>query len=316
MKSEISLLKKFSIGISFGQINPNEFCIILKKYSEYIHDVYFSPTENIRFLTRHHIYDLSNTSNDERFINLNKILSVAKELDIKISLTLNSPMLKVEEALAAYIKYAKLFPLDYVTTTSKLAYAIREIDHNIKLICSYNEAITSYNKLENIVSCSLFGGVVLGNKFIRDRYAFNIINNAHLESILLVNNGCTWGCTNFCKANVTDYCKNKFNQELAKSNYNELYAIQSIFPEELIEYEKRKFDIKVYKLSSRPISFVELDNLLTSYISKDSRAYISKNVSNYHLYARLGHFGKYYPELNYERIIDYKRSYWENNVSY
>lgn len=306
----LNLSKKFSIGVSFGKINSDEYCEFLKKYSAYIHDIFFSPTEGYHYLTRRLIYDLSNTTNDERIHALNKVLSYAKELGIKINLSLNSHALQVDDAISTYLKYSKLFLLDYVTTSYKIAKAIRNIDSNIEIICSYNEGIKDYDKLHNVVSSNFFNCVVLGNNFIRDKKAFEIINDGGLKSILLVNNGCTWSCNIFCNGKNADNCKNIFIKELTKTNINELYANQSIFPEELHEYENGNFGICIYKLSSRPITFNELNDLLSAYTSEDSRSFILKDISNYHLFARLAHFCKYYPFLEYDKIIEYKKQYW------
>ena len=72
------LYKRLSIGISFGYITADELIKIIDRYSEFIHDVYFSPTESIRLQTRLNIYDFAKTTNDERLFELDKVIQFVK----------------------------------------------------------------------------------------------------------------------------------------------------------------------------------------------------------------------------------------------
>ena len=305
------LFKKLSIGISFGYITSEELIRLFGKYSDYIHDVFFSPTETIRLQTRHNIYNFSNTTNDERLQELDKVIQFVKGKEIKTSLVLNASMSSPEYMMEILDIYLKRYSIDSVTTTSPVAKLIRNNSIILPVVCSYNEGISNLYDLTRAVESNLFDSIVLGNSFIRNYHAFSLIKEHGLSTILLVNNGCSFGCTNFCRSNNDNYCKRLFDKRLADSeSASELYALQSLFPEELFQHYKNNSNIDVFKLSSRPITFTEYDDLLQSYTSGNSIAFIKKTTRNYHLYARLGHFGDYYNSFDYTKILKKKELIW------
>lgn len=306
------LFKKLSIGISFGYITSEELIRLFGKYSDYIHDVFFSPTETIRLQTRHNIYNFSNTTNDERLQELDRVIQFVKGKEIKTSLVLNASMSSPEYMLEILDIYLKRYSIDSVTTTSPVAKLIRDNSFILPVVCSYNEGISNLNDLTRAVESNLFDSIVLGNSFIRNFHAFSYIKEHGLSTILLVNNGCSFGCTNFCRSNNNDYCKNLFNKRITDcGSVTELYAQQSLFPEELFQHYANNRNIDILKLSSRPISYNEYDDLLQSYTSCNSRDFINKTSRNYHLYARLGHFGNYYKDFDYDIIIRQKEKIWQ-----
>lgn len=306
------LFKKLSIGISFGYITSEELIRLFGKYSDYIHDVFFSPTETIRLQTRHNIYNFSNTTNDERLQELDRVIQFVKGKEIKTSLVLNASMSSPEYMLEILDIYLKRYSIDSVTTTSPVAKLIRDNSFILPVVCSYNEGISNLNDLTRAVESNLFDSIVLGNSFIRNFHAFSYIKEHGLSTILLVNNGCSFGCTNFCRSNNNDYCKNLFNKRITDcGSVTELYAQQSLFPEELFQHYANNRNIDILKLSSRPISYNEYDDLLQSYTSCNSRDFINKTSRNYHLYARLGHFGNYYKDFDYDIIIRQKENIWQ-----
>ena len=306
------LFKKLSIGISFGYITSEELIRLFGKYSDYIHDVFFSPTETIRLQTRHNIYNFSNTTNDERLQELDRVIQFVKGKEIKTSLVLNASMSSPEYMLEILDIYLKRYSIDSVTTTSPVAKLIRDNSFILPVVCSYNEGISNLNDLTRAVESNLFDSIVLGNSFIRNFHAFSYIKEHGLSTILLVNNGCSFGCTNFCRSNNNDYCKNLFNKRITDcGSVTELYAQQSLFPEELFQHYANNRNIDILKLSSRPISYNEYDDLLQSYTSWNSRDFINKTSRNYHLYARLGHFGNYYKDFDYDIIIRQKENIWQ-----
>lgn len=305
------LFKKLSIGISFGYITSEEQIRLFDKYSDYIHDVFFSPTESIRLQTRFNIYNFNNTTNSERLNELDKIIQFVKRKGIKISLVLNASMSSPEYMMDILGQYYNRYAIDSVTTTKSVAKLIRQSSFNLPIVCSYNEGINNSNDLSKAIASKLFDSIVLGNSFIRNFPAFSFIKEQGLNSILLVNNGCSFGCTNFCRSNNNNYCKNLFNNRITNcGSVTELYAQQSLFPEELFQHYKDNPNIDVLKLSSRPISYTEYENLLRSYTSCNSRDFINKTSRNYHLYARLGHFGDYYKDFDYDIIIKQKENIW------
>lgn len=309
------LYKRLSIGISFGYITADELIKIIDKYSEFIHDVYFSPTESIRLQTRLNIYNFAKTTNDERLFELDKVILFAKRKDIKTSLVLNASMSSPEYMMEILVNYQKRYSIDSITTTRPVAELIRKSSILLPIICSYNEGISTLNDLSTVIKSKLFDSIVLGNSFIRNFNAFSYTKEQGLSTILLVNNGCSFGCSNFCRANDNDFCKNLFEKRLKDcGSVSKLYALQSLFPEELFQHYNNNPNIDVYKLSSRPISFNEYDDLLNSYTSGDSISFINKTSRNYHLYARLGYFVNYYTQFNYKMIQMQKQQIWKDDT--
>lgn len=305
------LLKKFSLGVSFGYITSEEQIRLFDKYSDYIHDVFFSPTESIKLQTRLNIYNFNNTTNNERLNELDKVIQFVKRKGIRTSLVLNASMSSPEYMMNILEQYYNRYAIDSVTTTKSVAKLIRQSTFNLPIVCSYNEGISNTNDLSKAIASNFFDSIVLGNSFIRNFPAFSMIKKHGLNTILLVNNGCSFGCTNFCRSNNNNYCKNLFNKRIADcGSVTELYAHQSLFPEELFQHYANNHDIDILKLSSRPISYTEYDDLLQSYTSCNSRDFINKTSRNYHLYARLGHFGNYYKDFDYDIIIRQKEIIW------
>ena len=312
-----ALRNKFSVAVSFGQISPREYISVIDKHKEYIHDVYFSPTESIRYQTRNKIYDFATTTNDERRLMLEQVLSYAHDNGILCCITLNAPMVEAQEQVKVFKLYNSVFHIDYLTTTMEIAYLIREQGISIPLVCSYNEAITSREHLMRVLDSDLFESIVLGGRFLRDVDCFKLIKKYGKKTILMLNTGCCMNCASFCKIRNQNYCINLFNKNATEFGVEMMYAMQSIFPEEIKDYYQPLGIIDTYKLASRPISCDELDRLLSSYIELSSREYISHSESNYHLYGRLAHFSKYYENFNYTSILQYKNDIWaQSKVTY
>ncbi len=307
------LKKKFSLAVSFGQITPKEYIILLDKYKEYICDVYFSPTESIRYQTRNKIYDFATTTNEERRSMLREVLSFASGYDIACHMTLNAPMVSAIEQAYIYKSYSSLFKIDRVTTTIEIARHLREQNPNLKLICSYNEGITTKKHLLNIIDSDLFDAIVLGGRFLRDIKTFKLIKERGLKTILMLNTGCCMNCASFCKIRNSTYCIDLFSRNANKMDVELMYATQSIFPEEIRDFYLQTNAIDTYKLASRPIDYWELDRLLESYISCNSKSYIVDSETNYHLYGRLAHFIPYYQSFNYESIMSIKKKLWQTS---
>lgn len=304
------LYKKFSIGISFSKMSAEQFVAILNKYKEYIHDVYFSPVEDIKYQTRKYIYDFANTTVSERKEDLRKVLEFARDNDIKLNMSLNAINNNMEEQLFLFASYNDIYQLDYITTFLSLAHLIKNQFCFNQITCTYNEGIDNYNKLNQILKSGVFSSLVLGNSLIRNITVFQLVNKYKIKVKLLLNNGCLFDCHNFCKDK--GLCKQTFIKQLQQENIHTMYARQSIFPEELHEKFMASKLIDIYKLSTRPIDYLEMTLLLDSYIEGDSRKYIASSVKNYHLYARLSHFCDFYPQFDYDKLIYEKEKMWEN----
>lgn len=308
---QTSLYKKFSIGVSFGQITDMEFISLMKEFKDFIHDIYFSPVEDILYQSRYGIYNFDNTTAHQRLKFLYNVINVAKCYEIQTTLTLNTRR-DVNESFDIYKNYKNIFNMNQVTTTSDLAIIINRYNKNEKIICSYNEGIYSNKKLKDLIDLNCFSAIVLGNHFLRDFKTFDFLYKKKIETVLLVNNGCLSDCQNFCKQHKI--CEEKFNESLTSFSVEELYAKESLFPEELHKFYLNDGLIKVIKLSTRPIKYTEFRDLLNSYISGDSEQYINKTKYNYHLYGRLAYFKKFYNDFNYHNIISQKKKIWSSYV--
>lgn len=309
------LKQRFSLAVSFGDITPEEYIGVLEEYKYYIHDIYFSPTENLKFQTRKRIYDFNETSDEERKSMLQKVITYAHNNDIECCMTLNTPLVSTHEQVDTFERYQSYMQIDHLTTTLNVAKIIRQRSINIPLICSYNEAITNKEHLMNIVKEGIFEAIVLGGQFLRDLHTFEFLKKNGLKTILMLNTGCCVNCTSYCKNLNKNYCINLFNKNKKKYGIEYMYAQQSIFPEEIQEHFLLSNSVNIFKLASRPIKVNELNNLLSTYVSLDSKSYIEKSKQNYHLYGRLALFSPYYDTLDYNSISNIKKDIWATNTN-
>lgn len=315
MNSDCLLNKKLSIGVSFNKMTSQNWIDIFREYGTYINDIYFSPIENVNFQTRRNVYNYECQNQDFLESELAAVLTAASKMGIARKLVLNVPMLRSQIALLlfTYEKYKEKYDIEYVTTFFSCAREIKKSVPAQPIICSYNQGITSLVDLENILNDNVFYSIVLGNNFLRNIEAFRLIHKYNQKIELLLNNGCMIDCTSFCGL-PNRYCESNFKANILRKGINHLYAECSLFPEEL---HKRLIPLRLidyYKLSTRPIHYDVLIDLLSSYIQGESYSFIKKRVCNYNLYGRLAHFHSYYQELQYSKIISYKKSLWEQTI--
>lgn len=313
MKSESQLYKKFSIGISFYRMSAEDWINVFSQYSQYINDVFFSPIESLDFQTRRNIYNYDTQNQEFLDSQLKTVLDAAKQKGIARKIVLNVPIFidNEETLLRAYEKYKDNYNMEYVTTFLSCAKRIKEMDSTQKIICSYNQGITTHQELERILETDVFYSIVLGTNFLRDFNAFNLIHRYKQKVELLLNNGCMPNCKSFCRLpNI--YCESNFADNLSRKDINYLYAECSTFPEEIHKHYLTSNLIDYFKLSTRPINYGGMVDMLSSYITGNSWSYIRSSVINYNLYGRLAHFHKHYGELQYAQILNYKKEIWEN----
>lgn len=310
MKTMHPLENKISIGYSSSNFTSEQWQHILGKYAKYIHDIYFSPIEELCFQTRRNTYNFKTTTIEERSAQLADVVKSANELGIKTKLVLNVPNMisNVDDNVKQYFLYKERFSIDYVTTFVSVAEEIKKIDPDVKLLCSYNQGITSIEMLKEILEKNIFCAIVLGERFLHNFKAFDLVKSHDTKMELLVNNGCMLNCGSFCS--TYGFCEGNFYKNLSEKGILGLYAETSILPEELYQFYIPSGLIDVYKLSTRPCEFWELSNMLESYVSGNSESYIKENIRNYHLYARLAFFMKYYTEMDYSMLISEKRHIW------
>lgn len=314
MKQDLSYLnKKLSVGISMNLITADQWCDILKQYSKYIHDIYFSPVDSMLFQSRRTIYDFSNTTIEQRENELKQVIESARKHNIKLKLVLNSKEVRdrFDDCVDKYKYYKDLYEIEFVTTYIEIARRIKAYDNTARIICSFNQGISSRTMLEEIIKEKLFYGIVLGERFLHDFAAFKLLNEAHVIMELLVNNGCMLNCGCFCVNNVP-FCKDNYYKNLEKKGLVHLYAECSILPEELTYFYAPTNSIDIYKLSTRPIDYNEISNMMESYTTGESKSFIDKNKRNYHLYCRLTHFSPFYNDIEYNDLVEIKKEMWHN----
>lgn len=308
-----SLKQRFSIAVSFGEITPKEYISILEKYKYYIHDIYFSPTENLKFQTRRGVYDFKSTSNKERRGMLREVIGYAHSNNIECCLTLNAPMASASEQADLFELYQSFIQIDHLTTTLNIAKLIKQRGFLVPLTCSYNEAITNKEHLMTILNERLFDAIVIGGRFLRDLDTFDLVKKTGVKTILMLNTGCCINCASYCKSMNPNYCPDLFRMNKERFGVEYMYALQSVFPEEILEYYLPSDSVDFFKLASRPIKHKELDDLLSSYSSFDSKTFIQDSKDHYHLYGRLSHFAPYYNQFDYKSIIEMKKDIWATN---
>lgn len=307
------LNKKLSVGVSLSLISASQWCGILTQYAEFIHDIYFSPVENMLFQSRRTIYDFSRSTVEQRMGALERIIDCARRCGIELKLVLNSIEIRdnFDDTIKMYQKYKDCYGIDYVTTYLGIAHKIQEYDSESKIICSFNQGIKSHKELESILDEHVFYGIVLGERFLHDFDAYKIVKEHDVQFELLVNNGCMLDCGRFCVNNVP-YCRNNFQKNLSQKGIVHLYAETSLMPEELTYFYAPSKLVDIFKLSSRPTDYDEITNMLASYTSGESRTFIEKDKKYYHLYGRLTRFEPYYNDIDYRVLENVKKEMWKS----
>lgn len=312
MNTGFQLYKKFSIGISFYKMRAEDWISILQEYQSYINDIFFSPIESIAYQTRRNVYNYETQTQEYLDKELSKVLEAAKRLGIYRKIVLNVPALynRPDELVSIYLKYKNKYDVEYVTTFLQCARKIREIDTSQSIVCSYNQGIKNHIELERILDSDVFNTIVIGTNFFRDIVSFRLIHKYGKSIELLLNNGCMTDCESFCRLS-NSYCKSNFEKHLSNEDINALYAKCSMFPEEVHRNLLPLNIIDYFKISTRPIHYGSMTDMLSSYIEGDSSKYISARINNYNLYGRLAHFHQYYELLDYDLIIKNKEFIWD-----
>lgn len=303
--------KSLSLGISFFYISIEDWKEILHKYSEYIHDIYFSPYDLEDYQSRRNVYNFQHLNEIERGKQLSAVLDFARSQGIRLKLVLNSNYFRNVpiDICKTYALYREKFNVDFVTTFVEGAKDIRTSFPDVEIVCSYNQGIKSLSELDSLLGLNVFDYYVLGQRFIRNFDAFRLIHSHGKKVELLVNNGCMHNCVSYCS--IPNYCMNNFYKCLQNKGHHALYAESSLFPEELALFYFDSGLIDLYKISCRPIQKQELLDLLASYLTIETKSFIEKDVSNYHLYARLTHFSPFYSRFSFEDLLKFKKNIWE-----
>lgn len=298
-----SFEKKFNIGLTLST-NLKEFEEFLKRYRGYIHSFYFSPPLGRKFHTRTII--AQQMMFPHKVSLFWKMLHKIREYGIELELLLNTLCLDgdmIARASASLVSHG-ITP-DSVCFLGQYAKAVERYFPNQKHIWSFNNGMRSPRELDQTIEQCSVDAFVLGSNFIRNNRFFRTVHERGKKVILLLNNGCSFNCET-CN-NVRSVCKSAFEQNLQHHSVEYLYALQSIFPDELRNGAIETEYVDLFKISNRgnKLSFVR--NAMDSYIYGNVRSYLAKDTDSYAYWGRAGYFWKYFATMDLEEIVRYKR---------
>ena len=303
------LQKKFSVGLTL-QTTEEEFSKLLDKYCPYIKEVYFSLPLGDRFHTRKNINNLF--LKEENISKFWVLLNIVKKYSINLELALNTYKLDNDDIIEAATQLHKHnIKIDSVVTLEKYVENIKKHFPNIPLISSYNNEIRTIEDIKNLQY--KYDSIVIGGAGIRNENIWKEIKVNRGEKVkLLLNNGCSFNC-GWCSHSCE--CEKCFNSNIQQNSPMYLYALQSIMPYEIHNSLLDVEQIDLLKISNRSDSIEYLDKCLHSYIHNENKYWIEKSYTNYLLWCRLSWFYKYYKYFEYEKVVEYKKIIYENNIN-
>lgn len=295
--------KKFNIGLTL-ETNYSKFEAFIKEYHPYIHSVYFSPPLGRLFHTRSKVAgQMLLPGKRKMFL---KMLSLCKSYDIKLELLLNT--LRLDDALikkAAEYLAKQGIEVDSVCFLEKNYASVQKYFPNQTYIWSFNNGFCSKKEFDRIIDHYRADVFVLGSLFIRNNAFFAYLAERGKKTYLLLNNGCSFNCDT-CN-NIQSVCEQSFKKNLKTHSVEYLYALQSIFPEELHEGIIDSTHITCFKISNRSSDLEFIQGAVDSYMSGEVRAYVQKDKNNYAYWGRAGYFWKYFATMDLDKILAYKQ---------
>lgn len=307
------LKKRFSIGLTLRFMSEEEYKSIIDEFNEYIYEIYFSPPFGDKFHSRKEVAKGLKPS-PETEEKVFRILTYAVDKGIQLTLALNTKVILLENVLKAAERVLERVNIGSFTTLMNFAGPLKCLYPDIPIKCSYNEGVKNPSELEQICSHNLFSSIVLGNSTLRNNDLFRQAVTKGLEVELLLNNGCTFACNNFCFP--SSHCEEDFMKSLESHPINFLYSRQSIIPREFFTYYIENKNIRHFKISNRPCTYNYLSTCLKSYIQNIDFELIKRDIKYYRLWARLVHFNRFLGFLDFDKICEYKDNLWEHHNSH
>ena len=295
--------KAFNIGLTLDT-TLKQFDVFLKKYHGYIRSFYFSPPLGWKFHTRAKI-TLQLLSPFKRRL-FWKMLRLIQSYGIELELLFNT--LYLDDGLilkAKKLLIKKGIEVDSVAFLGRYFPSVKKYFPDKKYIWSFNNGLRTRREFEKIVKECEFDTIVLGSNFIRDNEFFKEVTSHGKKIILLLNNGCSFNCAT-CSAE-NSLCGETFEKNLTKNSVEYLYALQSIFPDELYKGIIDASFIDCFKISNRGSKLAFAAEAMDSFITGSVRSYLEKDKNAYAYWGRAGFFWKYFPNLDLEKIIEYKK---------
>lgn len=292
---------QFNVGLTL-QTTVEQFDQLLADYGGVIASVYFSLPLGAHFHTRLNVErQFQSKKSVELFWEL---LACIQSHGIKLETLFNGYHLTDEEIKrAAETLDQRGIKVDHVGLLDRYYEVVNDYFPAQKKIFSYNNGIRTAAQFEEVNGRNDYDYYVFGNSCMRDEAMFQRVRDSGKKTILLVNNGCSFNC-NWCKSNA---CIQTFERNLQEKSVEYLYALQSMFPCEILDGVVDVSNVDVYKISNRTSDVHYLRDCLESYTSGDVRRFVKKDKNNFAIWGRVGYFWKYFRSMDLERIIAYKQ---------
>lgn len=289
-------MKKFKIGLNLDA-DINEMEKFLHDNQQFLHSIYFSLPLGANYYSRKSLAK-EYEGNTEKLIIFEKMI---KQFDIKTEITFNTNLgqYEINKGIDFILKH-DIVPDEIVCLNNNIS-ILKETFHRTKFVSSF------CNGVQNILPA--YDSVVLGQSFLRNIAARHKIYTQGYSIVLLLNNGCSFSCNhNDCNTNI---CQSLYLESQKIYTVNEIYALQSFFPEELTMLEKMdKYSREyIYKISNRPLGLKYTKKVLNAYANQiNSKQFeLDKNREDYALFGALHELCKRIQEYEYNKIIDAKR---------
>lgn len=295
--------KKFNVGLTLNT-NIKEFEAFLKKYAKYIRSFYFSPPVNKYFHTRKNVaLNFALPGKKKLFY---RMLNLIKEYGMELELLLNTLVLNdnlIKRAADLLTRHG--VKIDSVCFLTEYYDSVVKYFPLAEYILSFNNGFRTEKDINSAVENYRFDTIVLGSSFIRNDGLFENLSKRNKSVYLLLNNGCSFNCTT-CN-NVSTVCADFFKQNLQKRSVEYLYALQSIFPQELEEGMVDYGKVTCFKISNRSNDIKFLSEAMDSYISCEVKRFVDKNKNSYAYWGRAGYFWKYFKKMDLNEILRLKK---------
>lgn len=294
--------KKFNIGLTLDT-NIKEFRRFLEAYHPYIRSIYFSLPLSKKFHTRQLI--AKQLLFPHKRILFWKMLKEAKAYGVELELLFNTLTLD-EDLIALASKELKKRQIEVDSVCFLQAYYpfVEKYFPDKKYIWSFNNGMRSLKAFDEAIEGRKIDAVVLGSVFIRDNEAFRYIKEKGKEIILLLNNSCSFNCAT-C-ASTSPLCQETFDKNHEKYSVEYLYALQSIFPQELRDGTIEADLIDCFKISNRGSKLSFVQNSMDSYMRGEILPYLETDCNAYAYWGRAGFFWKYFSKMDFAKIVKYK----------
>ena len=294
--------KKFNIGLTLDT-SFSDFKSFLNEYHPYIHSFYFSLPTSRYYHTRTKVAaEFMIPGKKKMFWDM---LALAREYDIELELLFNT--LRLDDALiekAALTLEQRGVDVDSVCFLRPYYDSVTNVFPDKKYIWSFNNGFRSQKEISSVLENYRADAIVLGSLFIRNNALFDYLNEHQSGAYLLLNNGCSFNCDT-CN-NTQSVCSAAFERNLKQFSVEYLYALQSIFPEELHEGIIQADKVKCLKISNRSSHLRFVANAMDSYMHNEVLKYILSDRNNLAIWGRAGYFWKHYPSMDVDAIFRHK----------